>query len=171
MTGRNLAQLGALMLALFGAIAAARAERAARGHVHGAGHVALQRYAVARACGVRVGHGYRRYKRLGIRMYRMCDKLVRIRNLDYPAQIHDRNAPGYMLDNQQVVRYEQVCYAQLLLKFFKRIDYLCLNRHVQRRYRLVAHDELGRYGKRAQCLCADADRLKTRAHNGARGHC
>ena len=53
-----------------------------------------------------------------------------------------------MLHHVQAVRDEQVREAQALLQVLQEVEHLRLHRHVERRYRLVADDELGLGGER-----------------------
>src|SRR3954469_15084058 len=58
-------------------------------------------------------------------------------------------------DHCQIVGDEQVGQAAMLLKLREEIQYLCLNRDVECRYRLVTHDECRLHRERA----GDADAL------------
>ena len=60
-----------------------------------------------------------------------------------------------VLDHRQVVRDEQVGEAELLLQVLEQVDHLRLDRHVERRHRLVADDQLRLDRERAR----DADAL------------
>ena len=60
-----------------------------------------------------------------------------------------------VLDHRQVVRDEQVGEAELLLQVLEQVDDLRLDRHVERRDRLVADDQLRLDRERAR----DADAL------------
>src|SRR5512143_2875724 len=53
------------------------------------------------------------------------------------------------------MRDKQICESQLLLQVLKEIHHLRLNRHVKRRNRLIAYDELGVERERSR----DADTL------------
>ena len=55
----------------------------------------------------------------------------------------------------KIVGDEQVGEAELLLQVLQQVDHLRLDRHVERRHRLVADDQLGLDGERA----GDADAL------------
>ncbi|MNL57108.1 hypothetical protein D3C87_1806460 [compost metagenome] len=48
-----------------------------------------------------------------------------------------------MFNHFQIVGDEDVSQTQLLLKLHQKIDHLSLNRDVQRRDRLITHDQLG----------------------------
>lgn len=74
-------------------------------------------------------------------------KLVGIRKLHYVAQIHYRYAVGNMLYDQQIMGYEEIRHAQLVLQILEHIDDLRLNGYVQCGDRLVAYYEFGVYGE------------------------
>ena len=59
------------------------------------------------------------------------------------SQIQDRNVVTHVLDDAQVVADEQVGEAEFFLKAAQQIQDLCLDRNIQRRNRLVAHDQIG----------------------------
>ena len=64
-----------------------------------------------------------------------------------------------MLDHRQVVGDEEIGEVKLVLQLLEQVDDLCLDRHVQRRDGLVAHDE-----RRIHRQCArDADPLSLAA--------
>ena len=88
-------------------------------------------------------------------MQRRGVKVARRRGLDDPAEIHHRNALGDVLDNRQIVGDEEIGEPELLLQVLQQVDDLGLDRHVQRRHRLVADDQLGLDGERPR----DADAL------------
>ncbi|MNV69296.1 hypothetical protein D3C71_1622010 [compost metagenome] len=66
------------------------------------------------------------------------------------AQVQHHHAVAQVLDHVQVVRDEEHRQAQALAQIGQQVDHLRLNRHVQRRQRLVGHDELGLHGQRAR---------------------
>ena len=88
-------------------------------------------------------------------MQRTLVDLGSVGQLHHLAQIHDGDAVGDMAHHQQVVGNEQIGQAQLILQLIEHVDDLGLNGHVQRRYRLIADDEVGVDGQRA----GDADTL------------
>ena len=75
--------------------------------------------------------------------------------LDDLAAIHDGDAVGEMRDDRDVVRDEQVGDAELVAQVGEQVDDRGLHRDVERRDRLVAHDEARVGGERAR----DADAL------------
>ena len=64
-----------------------------------------------------------------------------------------------MLYDRQIVRDKQIGQSSLLLQIAKQVDDLCLNRHVQCRYRLITHDE---FRIQRKCTC-DTDSLSLSA--------
>jgi hypothetical protein len=55
------------------------------------------------------------------------------------SKVHDCHAIGDVPDDPQVMRHEEICETQILLEIAQQIDALSLDRHIQRRDRLVAH--------------------------------
>src|SRR5262249_15120480 len=123
-------------------------ERATGRRADRAWDVALQHGAPPRGRWVRDRHG--RHQRLSVRMKRCGVEVACGRNLNDLAEIHHRYARADVLDDREVVRNEDVGQAELLLQLLKQVDDLRLDRHVERRYRLVADDELRRHGKCAR---------------------
>ena len=68
------------------------------------------------------GNGGHKCNRIG--MKRIVIKLVYGRLLDNFAHIHNGHDITGKLDNGKVVRDEQICQRKLLLKVFKKIEYL-----------------------------------------------
>src|SRR5690348_826782 len=66
---------------------------------------------------------------------------VTVRNFDDFAEIHNRNTLADVLDHSQIVRDEEIGQMQLLLQILEQVDYLRLDRNVERRHRLVEHEE------------------------------
>ena len=82
-------------------------------------------------------------------MHRLAIEPVPIRQLDYPAEVHDRDAVGDMSNHSQIMADKQVGEAQPALQLLKQIDDLRLDRNVQRGDGLVANDQLRVQRKRA----------------------
>ena len=59
------------------------------------------------------------------------------------AEVHDRDPVADVLDDAHVVGDEQVGQAELALEVLQQVEDLRLDRHVERRDRLVADDEVG----------------------------
>ena len=81
------------------------------------------------------------------------------RQLDDAAEVHHRHAVADVLDHRQVVRDEQVGQPELGLQVLEQVEHLGLDRHVERRDRLVADDQLRAAAPaRARCRSAAAGR-------------
>jgi hypothetical protein len=61
------------------------------------------------------------------------------------AEIHDRDAVADVLDDSEIVRDEQIRKVLFALQIHHQIDDLSLDRHVERRDRLVADDQRSLY--------------------------
>jgi len=66
------------------------------------------------------------------------------------AEVHDRNAVRYMLNNQEVVSNKEIRELQLLLELFESIEDLGLNGDVERRNRFIANNEF-RIKRKGSC--------------------
>ena len=88
-----------------------------------------------------------------------CDgrsyRASRVRHLDDLAQVHHGDAVADVAHDRQVVGDEQVRQAELALQVLEQVDDLRLDRHVERRHRLVADDQLRVQAERP----GDADAL------------
>ena len=94
------------------------------------------------------------------------------RDLDDRAQVHHGDAVGDVADDGEVVRDEQVGERELLLQLLEQVDDLRLDRDVERRDRLVRHDEVGVQGQRpgqADALALAAGELVRVAAGRVRG--
>ena len=140
-SARHPGQGGAFPAADVHGLRAARMEAAAGGN-H-AGHLAHQHLALAPGFGIGVGHRHRRQQRPGIGMQRLAKQRVPIRHFDDAAQVHHRDAVADVAHHRQVVRDEEIGQAQPLLQFHQHVDHLGLDRHVERRHRLVADHQAG----------------------------
>ena len=86
------------------------------------------------------------------------------RGLHDPADIHHRDPLADVLDDAQVVRDEEVGQAEPFLELEQEVEYLRLDRHIERGNRLVRNDQA-----RIQRKCAgDADPLPLAAREGMR---
>ena len=83
----------------------------------------------------------RRQQRLRVRMRRRREERLGRRHFDEPAAIHHGHAIADLAHQPQIVRDEEIGQAEALLQIEQQIDDLRLHRHVERRHRLVAHDE------------------------------
>ena len=97
-------------------------------------------------------------------MPRRGEDLLLRRHLDDLAEIHDGNAMRHVLDNSQIVADEEQREAELPLQILQQVDDLRLDGDVERRDRLVAHDQFGFRGKGP----GDADALALAAREFVR---
>ena len=126
-------------------VRASRMEVAAGGRVERRRDLALDRH--ERALGRR--HLARlREQRLRVGMIGLREELRRRRALDDAAQVHDDDAVRDVLDDAQVVADEKVREVERALEFHEEVEHLRLDRDVERRHRLVAHQELRLDGER-----------------------
>ena len=82
----------------------------------------------------------------------MCRRLVDLvawPHLDDLAEVHHRDAIRDVADDREIVRDEEIRELELPLEIRKQVDDLSLNRDVERRHRLVEHDEVRVEGERA----------------------
>src|ERR1043166_4542621 len=117
----------------------ARMETAARRRRQGARDLALDRDALALVVGMR--RQRRGKQRLGIRMQRLVAQLERVGQFDDLPAIHHRDAPADMSDRRKIMADEQIADVEFRLQFFQLIDDLRADRNVERRDRLVEHDQ------------------------------
>ena len=84
--------------------------------------------------------------------------------LDDPAQVHHRDPVAHVADDGHVVGDEEHRQAQLLAQLVEQVQHGRLHRHVERRDRLVGHQQLGLERERA----GDRDALALAAGEVAR---
>ena len=82
-----------------------------------------------------------RHQRLGVGLARRLEDRVGRARLDHLAVLHHQHLVGQRAHHAQVVADEQVGEAVALLQVAQQVDDLRLHRHVERRGRLVEHDE------------------------------
>ena len=152
-SGRDLLQLRLDGAAAVEHVGAAGVEAAAAGRIARARHVAFEDDAVAGRARHRHRHGGE--QRAGVGVLGRREDLALVRRLDDLAEIHHRDAVGHVLDDREIVADEQQREAEPALQVLEQVDDLRLDRHVERRHRLVADDEVGLGGERA----GDADAL------------
>ena len=134
---------------------AAGAEPAARRRVDRARDVAGQHDPLALALDHRVGLGDRRQQRLRVRVGGRRVQLLGRADLHQLAEVHHGDDVGDVAHDGQVVGDEQVRQVELVLQVLQQVDDAGLDRHVERRHRLVEHDERRVEGQRP----GDADAL------------
>jgi hypothetical protein len=83
-------------------------------------------------------------------MQRVRKNLFSISFLHYYAEVHNRYTIGYMFDDSQIMRDEQISEIETLLKLAEEVEYLSLDGNVERRYGFVADDELRLERKRSR---------------------
>ena len=88
-------------------------------------------------------------------MARVGEQLGLVGDLDDAPEIHHGDAVADMGDDREIMRDEQIGEAVLALQVDQQIDHLGLDRDVERRDRLVAHDQARPERQRAR----DADAL------------
>ena len=96
------------------------------------------------------GSGFAERSAIVYGMQRPREELVRRRDLDDPAEVHDGNAVGDVADDGEVVGDEDVGEVELLLQLDEQVQHLRLDRDVERRDRLVGDDELRLQHERAR---------------------
>src|SRR5439155_23277839 len=121
--------------------------------VNGAGYFARQPDALPLRFRIRDRH--RRQQRFGVGVPRRDIKRAGRRHLDDATEIHHRNALADVFDHREIMGDKEISQPEFLLQILQQIDDLGLDRHVQRRHRLIADDQLGLDGERAR----DADAL------------
>ena len=82
-------------------------------------------------------------------MARIAEQLVGRRGLHDLAEIHYGDAVGDVLHDREIVADEDVGEPEALLQRPHQVDDLRLDRDVERRHRLVGHDQLGLDRERA----------------------
>ena len=90
-----------------------------------------------------------REERLGIGVKGICEYILLVTKLHHRAEVHNAYLIRDELNYRQIVRNEEVCEVHGLLKALKKVDDLRLDRHVERRYGLVADNELRINGERS----------------------
>jgi hypothetical protein len=70
-------------------------------------------------------------------------ELAARRQFHNPSQVHDPDPIADVPDHTEIVRDKQVGQSHFPLQILHQIQDLRLNRHVQRRYRLVSDNQLG----------------------------
>src|SRR6266852_3211385 len=118
-----------------------RVEPAPRWRVHRRRDLPLDQHRLAPPLDQRIRHGNRRQQRLRVRVLRVLVNVDAVGDLHHLPQVHDRYPVRQVPHHREVVGDEQVRQLELFLEILKQVDDLRLNRDVQRRNRLVTHDE------------------------------
>ncbi len=119
---------------------AARVEATAGGRVERARNVPHEHEALAALGGI--GNRDRGKQRPRVRVRRCGEQARRRRQLDELAEVHHGDAVRQVPDDGEVVRDEEVGETHVAAQLCEQVHDLSLNRHVERRDRLVEHDEL-----------------------------
>jgi len=115
-------------------------ERAARGRMQSARHLAMKNDAFAFEAWRGQWNGGK--KRAGIGMPRICKQRFAWPDFDNAAEMHHRDAIGDMLHHGEVVGNENVGQAKPVLQIAQQVEHLRADRDIERGYRLVANDKL-----------------------------
>ena len=92
---------------------------------------------------LRIGNGYSRHKRLGIRMQRMIEEFFRFCNF-HDAALIDNNYPvANEANDGKVMSDEQVSQTLFHLEFLQEVQNLCADGNIESRDWLVGNDEFG----------------------------
>ena len=83
-------------------------------------------------------------------MQRVLVQVVGRRDLDDLAEVHDDDPRRDVTDDGEVVRDEEIRQVEVALQVLEQVDDLRLDRDVERRDGLVAHDEVGVERERAR---------------------
>ena len=92
---------------------------------------------------------HRGEQRPGVGMARRAKQRRTLGGLDDAPEIHDRDAGRDMLDDREIVADEDVGQAEVALEVEQQVENLRLHRDIERRGRLVEHDDLGLDHERA----------------------
>jgi hypothetical protein len=146
MTGQAMAGGGLAQPRVFGRAArlgvrAAGVETAAGRRIERARNVALQRDTLGAQGGG--GLGNRRQQRMGVGMQRSGVDGLFVGDLDQLTELHHRHAVADVLYDGKIMGNEQIGESEALLQILQQVDDLRLDRHVERRHRLVADDQVG----------------------------
>ena len=119
---------------------APRVERAAEWRDHSVGHFALGevgRHPVGR---VRLGDRLEQRPRVG--MARFGVDLGRRADLDYPPEVHDRDAVAKISCGRKIVGDVEIGEPKIALQVTHQLEHLCAHAHVEHRDGLVGYHEL-----------------------------
>ena len=132
------------------------------GGVKRRGQFALQHDALALALGI--GLRRRRQQRPRIGMLRIGEDVLARALFDDAAEIHDHHVIGDMAHDRQIVADEEIGEIEPLLDVGEEVQHLRLDRHIERRDRLVEHQD----GRRQHQRAGDGDALALAAREHVR---
>ena len=95
-----------------------------------------------------IGHGDRRQQGDGVGVQRLPVQVVGGAELDEAAEVHHADAVGDVADDGEVVGDEHQREVEAILEVDEQVDDLRLDRHVERRDRLVGEDDVRLDGQR-----------------------
>ena len=121
---------------------AARVEPASGRRVRRRRQVARDQDPLAAVLDQRVRDRHRRHQRLRVRVQRLAVEVVRGRLLDDRAEVHHADHVADVPHHREVVRDHHVGQPERVLQLLEQVDHLGLDRHVERRHRLVGDDQL-----------------------------
>ena len=100
--------------------------------VHRAGHVALQHDRLALPAERRVCDRHRREERARVGVLGLGVEQVSRGDLHDLAEVHHQHAVGNVPDDVEIVRDEDVCQTEVVLKVLEQVEDLRLHGHVER---------------------------------------
>ena len=114
------------------------------------------------ACGRPASARRRREQRLRVRVQRPREDALLRALLHREPEVHHEHLVRDVAHHAEVVRDEEIGHAELALQVGQQVQHLRLHRDVERRHRLVGHDERGLEHQRARDR--DALPLAAREH-------
>ena len=145
MPALNFPQLGTAALTFFCGVWTALMKKAPAGQIDGAGDLA---HGLHRFHQRFLSDGWHsREKQAGIRVNRIVEQCVFVPHLHNGAQIHNSQPVADIFYNREVMRDEQIGKAEFVLQIHHQVQYLCLDRDVQRRNRLVGNNKFRLHSK------------------------
>ena len=96
-----------------------------------------------------VGNRHRRQQRQCIGVLRIFKDRSARPNFNDAAKIHDTDMMRHPFHHRHIMADEQVGQAQIFLQLHHQVQNLRLHRHIERRDRLIRHDQLGVDGQSA----------------------
>ena len=111
----------------------------------------------AEAC--ELGHQIEQVR--GVFVLWVCEQGFGLCDFQQLTIAHDADAVAHLADHRQVVADEQNGQVQLALQVFQQVQHVRLNRHIQRRCRLAAHQKA-----RARCEADLARTISTKEESG-----
>jgi len=120
---------------------------AARRNVERAWDIALENSGAVPAFGDEAGN--RLQQALRVRVLRAFKHRRRGRKLDDAPEIHDCHSIGHVAHDREFMGDQQHAETGMTLQILQQIENLRLDRHIERRYRLIEDEERGSYSQSA----------------------